>query len=301
MPPRLSRAVDYLVLGIAGAFAALFLPLLGVAALGIFDAAPGGGSAAAAGGGYASGGDPAGDSPALAAAGDATVPLARGWHEGRELHYHDLGTRSPLDGERVSTAQIWLPIRGLDADGRMIRIEGQHTILDVLPGEDGYSDLWDIVFVLVPEGYRADELTSLAEIEASGYPTMDPGMLVNCPIVLADTTLEGAPALTQGWHRGEPAFYPHLGRTSDTAPPLYRFLRGYDEAGMPLLVGGQDAVLGAAPDDADYSGFWRLHDVLVGESFEPGSIRSVSELQAAGLRVVRTDLVLTAPVFDPDS
>ena len=49
MPPRLSRAIDYVVLGIAGVFAMLFLPLLGIAALGIFDAAPSSADASAGG------------------------------------------------------------------------------------------------------------------------------------------------------------------------------------------------------------------------------------------------------------
>lgn len=296
MPPRLSRAVDYAVLGLAGPFALLFLPVLGIAALGIFDAPPSAG--AAAGGGYASGGGASGSGTALAGDAGATVPLQRGWHEGRELRYHDLDTHSPLDGERVGTASIWLPIRGLDANGGMIHIEGHGTILDVLPHEPGYSDLWDVVLVIVPEGYEANDLTSLAEIEASGYPTMKPGMLVDCPIVPAGTTLEGGPALARGWYRGAAAFYPGFAPTNDAAPPLYRFLRGYDEAGVPLLVGGQDAALGAAPGDDDYSGFWRMHDVLVGEGFEAGSIRSTADLEAAGLRVIPTDLVLNAPVAD---
>lgn len=294
MPPRLSRAIDYVVLGIAGVFAMLFLPLLGIAALGIFDAAPS--SAGASAGSYAVGGDASGYEPELGGGAGAQLPLTRGWHEGREVRYHDLGTHSPLVGGRVGTAPIWLPIRGVDADGGMIPVEGQHTILDVIPGEPGYSDLWDVVFVLVPDGYEANELTSLAEIEASGYPTMTPGMLVNCPIVPAGTTLEGGPALSQGWHGGDAVFYPDFGPTSDAAPALYRFLRGYDEAGAPLLVSGQGAVLSAAPGDAAYSGFWRVHDVLVDEGFEAGSIRSAADVGASGLHIVPTDLVLDAPV-----
>lgn len=290
MPPRLSRAIDYVVLGIAGAFAMLFLPLLGVAALGIFDAAPS--SAGASTGSYAAGGDASGYEPELGAG----AGTRSGWHEGREVRYHDVGTNSPLVDGRVGIAPIWLPIRGVDANGGMIPVAGQHTILDVLPGEPGYSDLWDVVFVLVPDGYAANELTSLAEIEASGYPTMTPGMLVNCPIVPAGTALEGGPALAQGWHGGDAVFYPDFGPTGDTAPALYRFLRGYDEAGAPLLVGGQDAVLSAAPGDAAYSGFWRVHDVLVGEGFEAGSIRSAADVEASGLRIVPTELVLDAPV-----
>src|SRR3546814_6667762 len=89
------------------------------------------------------------------------------------------------------------------ADGSPRFVEGQHNIVDVVPGDEGYSDLWQVNLVVVPEEYKADSVTSRADLNAMSYEVMTTDLLVNCPIVPAGSALEGAEELVQGWYRSE--------------------------------------------------------------------------------------------------
>ena len=66
---------------------------------------------------------------------------------------------------------------------------------------------------------------------------------------------------------------------------------------LPLLGIAALGIFDAVPSSAAaYSGFWRVHDVLVDEGFDAGSIRSAAADEASGLHIVPTDLVLVSPV-----
>jgi hypothetical protein len=105
------------------------------------------------------------------------------------------------------------PIYVLFAQGATAPIAGQLNIVDVLPGDPGYSDFWKVTKVTVPAGYVANSVTSLAEITAAGFSQEPTSMLVNCPVVpdgstaaLRYSSTEPA-ALSSGWYRDEVVKY----------------------------------------------------------------------------------------------
>lgn len=111
--------------------------------------------------------------------------LVQGWYQGRETFYYDFGanTMASEGGEAVVTAPIWALVTGLDDEGNPQFVEGQANIIDVLPGQEGYSDLWQVNLVTVPEDYEANTLRSAQEVEDSGYEIQEAGQTVNCPVL----------------------------------------------------------------------------------------------------------------------
>jgi hypothetical protein len=104
------------------------------------------------------------------------------------------------------------PIYALFRESENEPVAGQLNIVDVVPGEKGYNDFWQVVKVTVPRDYVANTVTSLAEIRAAGYRMEPTTKLVNCPIVprgsVARMRLNGGSAeLHLGWYRGQVVNY----------------------------------------------------------------------------------------------
>ena len=219
-----------------------------------------------------------------------------GWYRDRAVEYYDFGGNSSIEGSVVNTAPIYVFVHGFNADGSPQFVEGQHNVVDVVPGEDDYSDLWQVMLVTVPGGYEPDSITSKAELDAAGYVVTATDMLVNCPIVPKGTTLEGGEDLVQGWHDGEEVFYPDFGLNIAIAIPIWAFITGMDDQGNPQFVEGQSNIIDSVPGDSGYSAFWRVILVTVSEDYEPNSIRSAADVLASGLTTTVTDLVVNCPV-----
>lgn len=225
--------------------------------------------------------------------------LVSGWYDGREVRYYDFGANTPLVGEAgVPTAPIYVFIHGMNADGTPQIVEGQHNIVDVVPGDQGYSDLWQVNFVLVPADYQADSIRSKAEIDAGGFEVTQTDMLVNCPIVPQGTTLEGGEPLVQGWAKGEAVFYPDFGANPATAEPIYVLVHGMNPDGTPRVVEGQRNIIDTVPGDPNYTAFWRVTFVVVGDDYEANTIRSADDVVAGGFEMTPTDMVVNCPVTE---
>lgn len=225
-----------------------------------------------------------------------TKMLVAGWYRDQPVEYYDFGMNSPASGNTVAAAPIWAFITGMDSDGNPVFVEGQHNVVDVVPGDPGYSDLWEVNLVTVPEDYEPDSIKSRADVEASGYAITVPGLLVNCPIVPEGTMLEGGEELVQGWNKGEAVFYPDFGANPAVALPIWAFITGMDADGNPQFVEGQDNIIDSVPDDEGYSAFWRVNLVTVDDTYEPNSITSAEDVLAAGSEITETDLVVNCPV-----
>src|SRR5438094_3616937 len=83
-----------------------------------------------------------------------TFALTQGWYRDRETFYYDFGMNTPpVNGaQAVATVPIYVLVTGFDASGNPQPVAGQHNIIDVVPGDPGYSDLWSLTFVTVPPG-----------------------------------------------------------------------------------------------------------------------------------------------------
>ena len=102
------------------------------------------------------------------------------------------------------------PIFVLFREGEDMPVDGQLNIVDVVPGDPGYNDFWQVVRVTVPGDYEANAYTSVAELQDAGVTMETTDMLVNCPIVPEGSTAElggGANGLIRGWYQGEVVFY----------------------------------------------------------------------------------------------
>lgn len=228
--------------------------------------------------------------------------LVQGWYQGRQTFYYDFGANTPLatDGQGVQAAPIYVLVTGFDADGNPQAVEGQHNIVDVVPGDTGYSDLWQVTFVTVPADYTANSITSAAELMAMGYKQTTTDTYVNCPIVPAGSTLAEGGDLVQGWYKGQAVFYFDFGLNPPAVAPIYVLVTGFDANGNPQVVGGQANIIDVIPGDDGYSAFWNVNFVTVPADYTANSITSATELMAMGYAVTTTDVVVNCPVVRTD-
>jgi hypothetical protein len=99
-----------------------------------------------------------------------------GFYRGNEVAYLDLGPVRLRAGNQ--TAPIWAFANGA---------EGQANVIDVVPGDEGYSPLWTVEMVTWTVGVAPRVLRSREEIEeaaAAGEVTIQKSsIVVNCPVV----------------------------------------------------------------------------------------------------------------------
>ena len=104
------------------------------------------------------------------------------------------------------------PIFVLFRDGDTNPVANQLNVVDVIPGQPGYNDFWQVMKVTVPADYVANTITSVDEIRAKGLRVQPTTTVVNCPIVPEGSVARlkiggGSQALTHGWYRGQVVAY----------------------------------------------------------------------------------------------
>lgn len=252
--------------------------------------------------------------PAFAQTGGAftdppkNFPLVTGWFQGRLTHYFDFGMTSPIDKNtgKVVPAPIYVLITGMDAQGNPIMVPGQRNIIDVVPGDPGYSDLWAVGLVTVPADYVANTFKSADDVMKSGYKVAYPGLLVNCPVVPLNSTLaENSPATNtttpvKGWYKGREVHYFDFGpNTADTAP-IYALITGFDAQGNPMFVEGQHNIIDVIPGSTGYSAFWDVNLVEVPAGYVANTITSRAQVMASGYKMVHPGIVVNCPLVRTD-
>ncbi|MFN0095286.1 MAG: twin-arginine translocation signal domain-containing protein [Dehalococcoidia bacterium] len=240
--------------------------------------------------------EPAASPPAATPTAPEQKKLVAGWYRGREVKYYDFGANTKLSGAAVGSAPIWVLIHGKKPDGTPDMVQGQHNIIDVAPGEPGYSDLWSVNFVTVPAGYQVDSVKSAADVTKAGFKSEPQPVFVNCPVVAMGTTFEGGEKLVQGWSKGKEVFYPDFGPNAPAAVPIWVFITGMDDKGMPKFVKDQRNIIDLVPADAGYSAFWQVNMVTVPETYQPNSAKSADDVRKAGYVVTATQMLVNCPV-----
>jgi hypothetical protein len=124
--------------------------------------------------------------------------LQRGWSDGDEVSYFDFGESTD------AITPVWLPVYGIDDDGAPQLVDGQYAIFDAEPGDDGYTAFHRIDYVIVPEDYEPNALSSAEQVLASGYPIRASNTVVNYPITEIEDEQGHAepPASASGGYRG---------------------------------------------------------------------------------------------------
>lgn len=123
-------------------------------------------------------------------------------------------------------------------------------------------------------------------------------ILVNCPVVPANSTLETGGALTQGWYKGKAIYYFDFGPNPDIAAPIYALVTGMDAQGNPQFVEGQRNIIDVIPGDEGYSAFWRVNLVTVPQGYMPNTFRSVADVMGSGYDITETDILVNCPVVN---
>ena len=99
-----------------------------------------------------------------------------GFYRGQTIEYLDFGPVKLKLGNKV--APLWSVTNG---------VQGQYNIVDVVPGQSGYSPLWSVTLLTWKSGATPRLLTSAADARkalAAGEVTgKKPGIVVNCPVI----------------------------------------------------------------------------------------------------------------------
>lgn len=128
-------------------------------------------------------------------------------------------------------------------------VDGQHPIIDALPGSEGYSPFWQVVEVDPPSGYKANQIKSLQTIEDAELKMTVTDRIMHCPVVDPDaqwTSNLGVPLDALGlppipaqviWNTGEDmpnAFGEYLGQFGIGPAEFFGFVGAPDdESGWP--------------------------------------------------------------------
>ncbi len=222
--------------------------------------------------------------------------LVPGWYRNRQVEYYDFGANTPLVDGKVLTAPIYAFVFGTKSDGSPDFVPGQHNVIDVIPGDPGYSDLWQVNLVTVPGDYQADSVKAVSEIMEEDFTITATDILVNCPIVPANSMLETDKELTQGWYKGKATYYFDFEANPDIAAPIYALINGMDAQGNPQFVQGQKNIIDVVPGDEGYSAFWRVNLVTVPQDYVADTLKSAAEVMSSGYDISETDILVNCPV-----
>jgi predicted lipoprotein with Yx(FWY)xxD motif len=196
--------------------------------------------------------------------------------------------------------------------GSATPVDGQFNVVDVIPGDTGYGDFWNVVKVTVPDDYQPNEIRSAAELKARHYPMMSTTTVVNCPIVPAGSTAKlryGGnvdTGLHQGWYHNSIVTYFNfpekaLALTSSgevPVSPIYVTFNKNPVAGdassgpasgfeMDRASGRTHNVIESVPEDAEYSPLWSVN------VYDDRNFASVHDLASAAAASILASRVAT--------
>src|SRR5437870_47377 len=117
-----------------------------------------------------------------------TIPRVDGWYRNASVSYLDYGPQSNVAVPILAFFQAASPSTPVAGQRNIIdTIPGRRTVLDVLRGGAGYSELWRVVNVVVDAPYTADSLKDarsiLAARDAGQVNLATTDTYVNCPVV----------------------------------------------------------------------------------------------------------------------
>jgi len=195
-------------------------------------------------------------------------------------------------------------------------VEEQLNVIDVLPGEAGYNDFWNVHKVTVPDDYEANSVTSLDDIQSAGYDIEGTDVVKNCPVVPGGSTAsmrhsadESATGTVEGWYDGEVVEYflfaeQSLTASSGSVPlsPIYVSFNtnpGQDGGGPGSGFMSEDGsaqthnVTATVPGDDAYSPLW---SVSVYDNADFGTVSDLdsarsAEILASGAAMVNCPVV----------
>ena len=211
-------------------------------------------------------------------------PVTLGYYDGATVRYFDFGPIKLTPGNKL--APIWTFTNGAD---------GQRNVIDTVPGQAGYSPLWQVNKVTWAAGRNPRPLTSADAIEkaaASGEVTIiRTTTVVNCPV------LGFGQQRVPGFSGGRVIHYYDLGPVKvapgNAVVPLYAVTNG---------VAGQHNVTGdtIAPGQTAYPPLWAITKVTWKSGVTRRLLTSYSAItkaaRAGQVTFTKTSLVVNCPL-----
>ena len=229
--------------------------------------------------------------PAAAPARDAMEPIRHfpkqkktaGFYQGKTVRYLDFGPIKLRPGNKV--APIWAFTNGA---------EGQRNVIDVAPGDRGYTPLWRVVMVTWAVEASPRVLRSAGQVRAAaaaGEVTLRrTNTVVNCPVV------GFGQKQILGFYRGSTIAYYDLGPVKlaggNKVAPIWAFTNG---------APGQKNVVDVVPGQRGYTPLWQVSMVTWADGITPRVLMSAAQIRSAAsageVTVRRTDTVVNCPLI----
>jgi hypothetical protein len=223
-----------------------------------------------------------------------------GWYEGDRVHFYDLGRASN------ATAPVYMLV-----DGTGDPVQGQHLIFaDLRPGiiigvppSPGYSDFHRVWEVQVPGGYVPNTHRSLGDLENASLPMTETDVVLNTPLVPANSTLVGTDAdlhpIMTGWWEGVEVHYFSFESSADN-PGLFDPERGLVLNTSSMAVfdpPGQLDMLYTYPGQARHSPLSRLYIFNpISTEYIADEVRAWDEAVALGFPIFPEGHMYNRPV-----
>lgn len=230
--------------------------------------------------------------------------------DGKTVDYYN------FDVQPTTPAPLWVFFK---ANGTMV--QNQLNIINVIPGDAGYNDFWQVFKVTVPDDYVANTVTSYDELAAKGYKIEKTNMVVNCPVVPAGSTAtkrlgNKSAALARGWYKGKIAPYftfeekDLLANAAGAVPVSFIYVTfnvnpgqtgGGPGSGFMAEAGTSPAqthnVIATIPADAAYSPLWSVsvYDNADFSKVSNLSSATASNILASGVANVNCPVVYINP------
>jgi hypothetical protein len=163
---------------------------------------------------------------------------------------------------------------------------GQFPVIEKVPGDPGYSDLWDIWKIVTPDSFRETNwvrdsamVEKLINDPNSGFKAASTGIYLNAPVVPLGTTASskaegraGNATMLYAWYRGKRApflyFEGSLHLTPDGQIPVAKLTEATGDKRWPA---GDPASAATWPKGPGYSPLVAIVDAK-GKSVVPGAV-----------------------------
>lgn len=209
--------------------------------------------------------------------------------EGEIVKYYN------FDVQPLAPAPIYILFR----EGEIEPVEDQLNIINVIPGDLGYSDFWIIYKVMVPSDYEANLVSSYSDIAKKGYSIDYTNTIVNCPVVPQGSTASmrlgsESSSLDRGWYKDQIVYYfnfleKDLETTSSSLVPVSPIYVTFNinpdatnsdsgpASGFVTETGSLQThnVIATIPSDTDYSPLWSVY------IYDNTNFENVSNLETA--------------------
>ncbi|WP_053990265.1 hypothetical protein [Mangrovimonas sp. TPBH4] len=180
-------------------------------------------------------------------------------------------------------------------------VENQINLIDVIPGDVGYNDFWQVNRVTVSSDYVANTISNLDDLLMSGFDIEETTTIVNCPVVPQGSTASmrvGSEdtGLHMGWYKDQVVFYFSFfekildGGTSNMVPlsPIFVSFNVNPDpnnsdsgpaSGFVTEMGTSQThnVIATLPQDSDYSPLWNVN------VYDNADFELVNDLSSAGM------------------